>query len=223
MKASPLHRDDPSKEPLVGNVKVTRQDWLNAAMRTLVDDGVERVKVLTLADRLDVSRSSFYWYFKDRDDLLAALLDEWQSKNTGALVTEAFAPARTIAGACCNVFRCFVNPALFDIALDFAIRDWARRDDRVRAALDASDARRLDALQAMFARHGYGETDALVRARTLYYMQIGYIDADLREPMEERLRLNPYYIQTFTGRDTDAEDLDAFRVYVEAVQHGETT
>ncbi len=223
MKAAPLHRDDPSKSPLIGNVKVTRQDWVNAAMQVLISDGVERVKVLALADRLSVSRSSFYWYFKDRNDLLAGLLEDWEQSNTAALVAQAEAPAQTITEACCNVFCCFVNPKLFDIALDFTIRDWARRDARVRAALDASDARRLDALQAMFRRYGYEGTDALVRARTLYYMQIGYTDADLREPMEERLRLNPYYIQTFTGRDADPDALDAFRVYVEAVQQGDTT
>ena len=27
-----LHRDDPKAEPLVGNIKVTRDDWLNVAM-----------------------------------------------------------------------------------------------------------------------------------------------------------------------------------------------
>ncbi|MEM9969929.1 MAG: TetR/AcrR family transcriptional regulator [Pseudomonadota bacterium] len=221
--ATPLHRDDPTKAPLTGNVKVTRADWLNAALATLKSDGVERVKVLALADLLGVSRSSFYWYFRDRDDLLKALLTHWEDTNTAALIGQAEATARTVTGACCNVFRCFVNPVLFDIALDFTVRDWARRDAAVRAALEASDARRLDALQAMFARYGYGETDALVRARTLYYMQIGYIDADLREPMAERLRLNPYYITTFTGRDADARDLAAFRDYVYAVQNGETT
>ena len=69
-----LHRDDPDKEPLVGNIKVTRQDWLNVAMDVLVSDGVEQVKVLTLGERLGVSRSSFYWYFKSRQELLTALL-----------------------------------------------------------------------------------------------------------------------------------------------------
>jgi len=27
-----LHRNNPEKEPLIGNVKVTREDWLNVAM-----------------------------------------------------------------------------------------------------------------------------------------------------------------------------------------------
>ncbi|MDD9922481.1 MAG: TetR/AcrR family transcriptional regulator [Boseongicola sp.] len=217
----PLHRNDPTKEPLVGNVKVTRDDWLNAAMAIMVDDGVANVKVMTLADRLNVSRSSFYWYFKDRDDILTALLEHWQKTNTGSLVRHTEMPAETITEACCNVFRCFVTPELFDIALDFAVRDWARRAPAVRQSLDASDAKRLAALQAMFERFGFDPTDALVRSRTLYYMQIGYIDADLREPMQERLRLNPYYLFIFTGQHASSAELAEFRAYVEAIQTGE--
>ena len=95
-----LHRDDPDKDPLIGNVKVTRQDWLNAARAVLKQNGVEAVKVADLAGQLQVSRSSFYWYFKDRTDLLNALLQHWQDTNTAAMEAQANAPAATITEAC---------------------------------------------------------------------------------------------------------------------------
>ena len=66
--------------------------------------------------------------------------------------------------------------------------------------LDQSDARRIEALTAMFARFGYDPLDAQTRAKVLYYMQIGYNDADLREPLEERLRQMASYLAAFTGR-----------------------
>lgn len=219
-QSQPLHRDDPTKDPLVGNTKVTRQDWLNAALETLVDDGVENVKVLALAERLRVSRSSFYWYFKDRQDILDALLEHWQGTNTAALVRHAEMPARTITEACCNVFRCFVTPGTFDNALDFTVRDWARRSPEVRRSLDASDQRRLRALQDMFERYNYEPVEALVRARTLYYMQIGYNDADLREPMEVRLSLHPHYVNAFTGQMPSDEEIAAFRAHVNSSLEG---
>ena len=50
-----------------GNAKATREDWLRAARDTLVAVGVVHVKILKLAAELDVSRSSFYWYFRDFD------------------------------------------------------------------------------------------------------------------------------------------------------------
>lgn len=208
-------------EPLVGNVKVTRADWLRAALDALISDGVDAVKVLTLAERLGVSRSSFYWYFKSRQDLLDHLLEHWQNTNTAAWVAQAQAPARTITGACCNVFRCVVNRALFDTRLDFAIRAWSRNSGKVRRVLDQSDTRRLAALAAMFERYGYPALEAEARARILYYMQIGYDDADLHEPMAERLRLVPKYLVGFTGRDPDPDELEEFITYSLALDHGD--
>jgi AcrR family transcriptional regulator len=211
-----LHREDPSAAPLVGNVKVTRQDWLNAAMDVLIGDGVERVKVLTLADRLGVSRSSFYWYFKSRQDLLAALLAHWEATNTAAMMAQAALPAATINEAVCNVFRCVVNAQLFDTALDFAVRDWARRDAEVQAALHRSDARRIEALAAMFEQFDYIAPEAVARARVLYFMQIGYDLAQTREAPQKRLALLPAYLQVFTGQPARPEEIASFIDYARA-------
>ncbi|WP_372574696.1 TetR/AcrR family transcriptional regulator [Ruegeria jejuensis] len=208
-----LHRDDPEAEPLVGNIKVTRDDWLNVAMDVLISDGVEQVKVMNLAERMGVSRSSFYWYFKSRQDLLDALLAKWQATNTVALIAQAEAPANTITAAVCNVHRCVVNAELFDTALDFAVRDWARREGKVRRMLDQSDARRLEALRAMFARFGYQELESETRARVLYYMQIGYDLAQLNEPQDIRLSLVPHYLFVFTGVEPQPEEIEEFAAY----------
>ena len=44
-----LHRDNPDAEPLIGNIKVTRTDWLNVAMDVLVTDGNGGSDVLDLS------------------------------------------------------------------------------------------------------------------------------------------------------------------------------
>lgn len=216
-----LHRDDPSREPLVGNVKVTREDWLAVALDALVSDGVEQVKVLNLGARLGVSRSSFYWYFKSRQDLLDALLAHWQSTNTAAIVAQAGAPAPTVTAAVLNVFRCVIDRALFDSRLDFAVRDWARRSGKVRRVVDRSDEERLGALAAMFARYGFGAEEAMVRARVLYFMQVGYDLADLAEPTAARLRLVPMYLRCFTGQAPGPGEVEAFVAWAQDLE-GET-
>ena len=104
------------------------KDWINAAQAALVRDGVDTVKVLALASKLEVSRSSFYWYFKSRDDLLLALLDQWEERNTQSIVRQCALEAGCIGEAASNFFRCFIDPALFDRGLDFAVRAWARQN-----------------------------------------------------------------------------------------------
>jgi AcrR family transcriptional regulator len=196
-----------------GNVKATRDDWLDVALSALAVEGVAHVTVLNLSERLGVSRSSFYWYFKNRDELLDALLDRWDSLNTRSIVSQADQPAATVNEAVCNVFRCWVNPAIFSPRLDFAVREWARRSPGVRKALDRSDRVRTEALKALFVRFGCKDEDALVRARVLYYMQIGYYALDLKEPLEMRLSLTPHYLKAFTGLAPSEAEVEAFRAY----------
>lgn len=216
MRDAPLlDRHNPEIEPLAGHTKVTRNDWLNLARDILVNDGVAEVKVLKMADLLGVSRSSFYWYFGNRQDLLDALLGEWDARNTARLVAHCEAPAANITEALCNFFRCFVNPAIFDTGLDFAVREWARREVDVRSRVDAADAARLEAVIAMFSRHGYHEADADARARILYFMQLGYHALKVSEPMELRMsRLGPY-IAGFSGRAPDQSAIDRFLEYIQ--------
>lgn len=210
-----LDRDNPDKKPLVGHVKVTRNDWLNIARDVLVTDGVAEVKILNLAERMQVSRSSFYWYFTNRDDLLAALLEEWASRNTEQIVTHCEMEAGNITEAVCNFFRCFVNPALFDQGLDFAVREWARRDDQVRARVDAADRTRIAAVTDMYARFDYGPAEADARARILYFMQLGYHALEVRESMEVRMSRIVPYVEGFTGRSAQRDAIVAFKTYAQ--------
>ena len=206
----------PQAEPAPGNIKVTRQDWIDLALQTLVSDGIESVRVLTLGQKLGVSRSSFYWYFQSRQDLLDQLLTHWHDTNTKAIVERAKRPAETIIVAVLNVFECWADERLFDPRLDFAVREWARRSDDVRAAIDQADNDRLGAIREMYRRHGYDDEDAFIRARVLYYMQIGYYVLDLKEPVEARVSHLAAYLRSFTGLEPSEADVAHFMRFIAA-------
>ena len=209
----PLHTPEDAARDLPGNVKVTREDWLRVAMDLLISDGVSEVKVLTIGNRLEVSRSSFYWYFKSRKDLLAQLLAEWERTNTGIMVAATEAPAPTITAALNGFFRCIIDPDGFNHQLDFAVREWARRDGAVRRVIDRSDSARTDALARMFMRYGYDPAEADIRARVLYYQQIGYYALELHETLEERLSRVRLYLYAFTGEHPSDDEVEEFRAF----------
>jgi AcrR family transcriptional regulator len=197
--------------------RVTRDDWLRVARDALVNEGVDQVKVAVLAERLQVARSSFYWYFTDRDHLTAALLDEWEAHNTSTIQERAGRPAATITEATLHVFECWADPQLFDVALEFAVRDWARRDQAVHARLATADESRIDALAAMHRRFGFGRKEALVRARVQYHSQIGLYALGVQETHEERRRLLPVYLQVFAGAEASPAELRQFARFVRTV------
>ncbi|HEX2526093.1 MAG TPA: TetR/AcrR family transcriptional regulator [Geminicoccus sp.] len=191
--------------------RATREDWLAAARAALIVAGVDHVKILPLAQRLEVSRSSFYWYFKDRRDLLDQLVGLWRDTNTRDIVEQARRPSGSITQGVLQVFECWTDEALFDPRLDFAIREWARRSPDLRRVVKEEDDARVEAIRQLFARHGYGESDAFIRARVLYFMQIGYYALELNEPREQRLCYTAEYVRSFTGQDPSTGDVEAFQ------------
>lgn len=193
--------------------KATRDDWLNAARAALIEKGVDQVKVLTLAEKLGVSRSSFYWYFRNRPDLLDNLIAFWRSSNTADIVEHAGRPSRHIAEGVLNVFECWTDGARFDPRLDFAMREWSRRDPALHDLIRKEDDTRVEAISALFRHHGFGEDEAFIRARVLYFMQIGYYALELEETLEQRLRHTTEYIYSFTGVQPDTADIERFRTF----------
>ncbi|MDO8982494.1 TetR/AcrR family transcriptional regulator [Cypionkella sp.] len=189
----------------------TPEIWLDAAYALLVEGGVEAVKVMPLAARLGLSRTSFYWHFADREALLAGLIARWQSQNTANLIARTQAPAATIAQAMLNVNDCWITPALFDSRMEFAIRTWALTDSSLAEVLKAADLARVQALTGMFETFSYPPHEARVRAQTVYLTQVGYISMRTEESLEFRLHNIPDYVLIFTGKAPTAAELAAFR------------
>jgi AcrR family transcriptional regulator len=195
---------------IAANPASTREDWIRTALDTLVSDGVENVKVLVLAQKLNVSRSSFYWFFKSRQELLDRLLSHWKDTNTRIVVERAALRSASIVQGVLNLFACWIDESLFDPRLDFAVREWARRSGHVRRAVDQADDARVDAIKGMFLRFGFRDKEAFIRARVLYFMQIGYYSLDLEEPLDTRLSYITDYLRVFTGQQVEARDVSWF-------------
>ena len=199
----------------------SRELWLDTAKQALLEAGLDAVKIQPLAARLGISRTSFYWFFSDRDALLDALLEEWEAKNTGAFVAACDAYAETIAEAVLNLIAVFHDEGLFEPQLDFAVRSWAHMSDEVMARVNAADERRLVTIRAMFERFGFGPEDADVRARTVYLVQIGYISMQVREDWDVRMGRVPAYVRTYCGAAPAPNELARFHARLGFESHEE--
>ncbi|MCP4817686.1 MAG: TetR/AcrR family transcriptional regulator [Shimia sp.] len=190
--------------------RASEDHWLDAAYDILTEGGVEAVKIMPLAKRLGVSRTGFYWHFKDRDALLEAMVQRWELKNSGNLIARTEAYADSLAEAMFNLFDCWLDSDLFDAKLDLAIRNWARVDSDLQMRLDRSDQSREDAVAAMFCRFGHSQNQARVRARTVMYTQIGYLSMRVKEDLSTRLGQMPQYVEVFTGEPPSEAETQRF-------------
>jgi len=188
----------------------SQEGWLETAYGSLLESGVDSVKILPLAKKLNLSRTSFYWFFKDREELLSALVSRWRDKNTGGIVKQSEAYAETLAEAMLNVFDCWLDQRLFDSKFEFAVRSWALQSAEVQAEVLKADQTRVLAIADMFKRFGLTENSADVRARTTYLVQIGYISMQSEESIAVRMKRIPEYIAIYTGETPEQRELDRF-------------
>jgi len=66
--------------------RLSAEDWVRAALDALAEDGFAAVAVEPLAKRLGVTKGSFYWHFKDRNALIAAMLEQWERVETESVI-----------------------------------------------------------------------------------------------------------------------------------------
>ncbi|EEB83224.1 transcriptional regulator, TetR family [Roseobacter sp. GAI101] len=188
----------------------SRDIWLNAAYDLLISDGIEAVKIMALAKRLNLTRTGFYWFFKDIAELHGAMIEMWEAKNTATLEARCQKDASNICEALFHLMDCWLDTALFDAPLDLAIRNWARNDADLQRRVGAADRRRIGAVSGMFTRHGYSPEQAEVRGLTVIYTQIGYISMQVKETVTERHARVQHYVELFAGVQPDAHDVDRF-------------
>jgi AcrR family transcriptional regulator len=188
----------------------SKELWLSAAYEMLLESGVDAVKILALAEQLNLSRTSFYWFFKDHQQLLNELIARWRDTNTGNLVMQARAYAETLTEAVLNLSDLWFDNSLFDSRFEFAVRSWALQSPVVLAEVQEADLIRLGAIKDLFSRFGQDDMSADVRARTIYLVQIGYISMQTHEDLTLRMTRIPQYVEIFTGRRPQQRELNRF-------------
>jgi len=183
-----------------GNFKVSREEWLDLARKTLIRSGIDAVKVERLATKLGVTRGGFYWFFKSRQELLDALLEDWKAANTRPFfdaVEKAGPDGKEQLDA---IVAMYLHEKEFNPAYDSAIRDWARTSQKARRAVEEADESRIGLLTDVFKRMGYEPEEAFIRARVTYFHQVGYYAMGVKEDRKIREHYLPLYTKILAGR-----------------------
>jgi AcrR family transcriptional regulator len=193
--------------------QLQRFDWLRTALDIFVAEGIDAVRITRLADDLGVTRGSFYWHFQNREDLINSLVSYWKDKNTAA-ITESMTAATSLADGIFRFFETCIDATLFDPRLDLALREWARRSLKIHALVQSADQARIDAVCDFYRRFDYPMPQALIRARVLYYSQIGFYALGTSDSMKTRLDYTEAYFEAFTGQQLTRREAEKFRRYI---------
>ncbi len=59
-----------------------RDEWVEAAYERFAEHGLAAVRVEPLAAALGTTKGSFYWHFSSRAELIAAVMERWEERET---------------------------------------------------------------------------------------------------------------------------------------------
>ena len=143
-------------------------EWVNAGLKALAKSGFSALKAGTLANRLGISRGSFYWHFADVPAFHAAILQCWREIALENIIDE-------IEGAAADPLEALVHRAFArDTGIERAVRAWATADPRARAAVEKVDAERIGYLRKLLIAAGIPAGEAATRARLINWCYLGF-------------------------------------------------
>ena len=169
--------------------QLDRDAWIKASLDVLAEKGLDGIRVEVLAKRLKVTKGSFYWHFKDRQDLFSAVLQTWKEGR----IRDIDKQSRAAPGKECDQLLRIIdtysaNRNRKGMLIEFAMRDWARRDPAAAAVVEEVDANRLEFGRKGFEARGMSPLEASSRSLLLYayvfglsLMSCGKFDADMAE------------------------------------------
>ncbi|MDT0305379.1 TetR/AcrR family transcriptional regulator [Streptomyces sp. DSM 44917] len=174
--APPAHprprADSRARTPARSRPRLSREDWIAAALAALARSGVDGLRVDVLARELGATRGSFYWHFADRRALLIDALEEWRRRSSTELLARASAlddPVRQarflVDEALDDELAAGLEPALVAHCADPDVARVTRAVTRERMAFFAS----------VLERMGWPPAEARRRVVALYALLLGVL------------------------------------------------
>jgi AcrR family transcriptional regulator len=164
--------------------------WIEAGLSEIAETGIEGTRVEVLAKRLGVTKGGFYRRFKDRRALLDAILSSWSAGRIAAIEKQASldgGTARERLKALVRLYSERINP--HGMAVELAIRQWARSDTAAAAAVANVDAARLKNVAQLYRASGLAADEAEAQAFLFYCFIFGQSLLHLERGPRQRAQL----------------------------------
>lgn len=169
------------------NHRLSRDSWLKSALDVLRDEGVHGVRVERLARDLGVTKGSFYWHFKDREDLEQSILDFWDKQYTDVVVESRELREANPSKGLLELMTRIKKERLDEYEL--AIRSWADHDAKALAAVQTVYEKRIKFVKSFFTRLGFRGLDAEVRTRLALCFLCWELNIYPDDPESRRLKI----------------------------------
>lgn len=160
----------------IARERLSTDDWVSAALERIAEDGLGKLAIEPLAQRLGVTKGSFYWHFRSRNALLDAVLERWRQQGEHDLLADlgAIADPRERLRQLFQRVAAEVQSHRVHAALLKAVEI-----PRVRDAVENAARQHLALLTEAYRQIGQSTDAATNSARLAYAAYLGFMQMNL--------------------------------------------
>jgi AcrR family transcriptional regulator len=157
----------------VALLRTPRRAWIDAGLRALAYGGPDAVRVEVLAASLGVTKGGFYGQFGDRDELLRAMLDTWAATVVDEVIDRVENGGGDARAKLARLFEIAKSGGKDLLAVELAVRDWARRERSAARRVRAVDERRMDYMRSLYGEFVSDPDEVEARCLLTFSLFIG--------------------------------------------------
>jgi AcrR family transcriptional regulator len=164
--------------------------WIEAGFKEIARSGVEGVRVEVLAKNLGVTKGGFYRRFRDRAALLDGMLRNWSAGRIAAIEQQTSLDGATARDRLRALIRLYSERMNTEgMAVELAIRQWARSNAAAASAVASVDAARLNNVGQLYRATGLQPEQADAQAFLFYCFIFGQSLLFLERGPRKRVQL----------------------------------
>jgi AcrR family transcriptional regulator len=147
----------------------SKEEWLARALEVLGKKGASELTVESWAQKLGVTKGSFYWHFKNRDNFFRQLIEYWDEQFTQTVIAEISDLGVPAEERLLELMRLVLAKRLD--RFEMPVRAWAQQNPALAPLVRSVDRHRMLFVNALFLEMGFDEGEADMRTRIfLTYM-----------------------------------------------------
>jgi AcrR family transcriptional regulator len=146
--------------------------WLRVGIKTIDTEGLSELKISKLCHKLNVTKGSFYHWFKSKEFYKNQLLEYWKHLFTQEFIKQAEQGQNSKQKLSLLCRQC-IDGAVNGNRLEFEINAWSQVDETVKKFVYSVYKKRYQYLIGLLSNIYTDEKEVKKQALTLYSLVVG--------------------------------------------------
>ncbi|MCG7408741.1 TetR/AcrR family transcriptional regulator [Paenibacillus sp. ACRRX] len=155
-------------------IVVTKEEWIEKGIGNFAVGGADALLIEKMARELGCSKSSFYWYFGDREQFIRCLVDEWVRRATYEVMQCSLMEQSVDARIKVLLTSMFSTHTGKDFV--YYLRRMGQENFQYRDLLEKVENDRIDFMTSLLVERGFPQEKAISLATVIYHFYLGWYE-----------------------------------------------